>query len=158
MVAAANPGNDPVLEKEVRTLRKLMYAQGILSVNAVPDLIFERALREGWRSRVSVPLRTALAVSPLSASAWALLIKDDILDARMDELPRDIDERAKVFHFGASAGRVQQARSFLRVVAEIRFPEIVEALCAGVRQLPVLLGPLGGSVSRGFASRQAGQA
>src|SRR4029079_5551017 len=54
------------------------------------------------------------------------------------------------------AGAMQQARSFLRVVAEINLPKIVEALCAGVRQLPVLLGPLAGSVSRGFASRQAG--
>src|SRR5574342_579209 len=57
VVAAANPGNDPVLEKEVRARRKLMYAQGVLSLNAIPDLIFERALREGWRSQVSVPLR-----------------------------------------------------------------------------------------------------
>src|SRR5512143_464620 len=91
VVAAASPGNETVLEKEVRTLRKLMYGQGILSLNAIPDLIFERALREGWRSQVSAPLRTAVAVSPLSASAWALLVKDDILGARIDDLPRDFE-------------------------------------------------------------------
>ena len=91
VVAAAGPGADSAFEKEVRTLRKLMYAQGILSLNAVPDLIFERAVREGWRSRLSAPLRTAVAVSPLSASAWALLVKDDILDARIDELPGDFE-------------------------------------------------------------------
>ncbi len=91
VVAAAGPGSDAALEKEVRTLRKMMSAQGILSLNAVPDLIFERAVREGWRSRVSASLRTAMPVSSLSASAWALLLKDDIRDARMDEIPRDFD-------------------------------------------------------------------
>ncbi|MGE5247421.1 MAG: tetratricopeptide repeat protein [Verrucomicrobiota bacterium] len=90
VVAAAGPGNDAALEKEVRALRKLMYAQGILSINVIPDLIFERAVREGWRSGASASVRTVIPVSPLSASAWALLAKDDILAVRTDQLPRDV--------------------------------------------------------------------
>src|SRR5512139_3957385 len=86
VVAAAGPGNVASLEKEVRALRKLMYTRGILSVNAIPDLIFERAHREGWSNRAPASLRAVVAVSPLSASAWALLVKDDILDARIDDL------------------------------------------------------------------------
>ncbi len=91
VVAAAGPGNEGALDKEVRALRKRMYAQGILSLNAIPDLIFERALREGWRNRVSVSLRAVMPVSPLSAPAWAYLVRDDILQARMDDLPRDFE-------------------------------------------------------------------
>ncbi len=91
VVAAAAPGTVSGLETQVRALRKLMYAQGILSVNAVPDLIFERAVREGWRDRVTASLRTVTAVAPLSAPLWALLVKDDIVAARVDDLPHDLE-------------------------------------------------------------------
>lgn len=89
LVAAAGPGNDVLLEKEVRALRKLMYARGILSLDDIPDLIYERAVREGWRRDAAAAVRAAMPVSPLSASAWALLVKDDILAARTDQLARD---------------------------------------------------------------------
>lgn len=119
VVAAANPGNDAVLEKEVRTLRKLMYAQGILSLNAVPDLIFERAHREGWRTRVSAPIRTAMTVSPLSASAWALLVKDDILNTRVDDLPRDLEGLAGAMRqfMPATLGSAAWLASYLSAAA-----------------------------------------
>ncbi len=90
VVAAAVPGSVSDLEKQVRSLRKLMYAQGILSINAIPDLIFERAVGEGWRNRASVSLRAVTVVAPLSAPLWALLVKDDLVEARVDDLPRDI--------------------------------------------------------------------
>ncbi len=91
VVAAAGPSNADALEKEVKVLRKLMYTQGILSINAIPDRVFERAIREGWRDRVSGSLRVVTAVSPLSAPTWALLVKDDILQGRPDDLPRDLN-------------------------------------------------------------------
>lgn len=89
VVAAASPGNVASLEKEVRALRKAMYARGILSINAIPDLIFERAAREGWRDKASVSLRTVTAVAPLSAPSWAMLVKDDVIRAKFDALPGD---------------------------------------------------------------------
>lgn len=91
VVAAAAPGTVTDLEKQVRTLRKLMYAQGILSINAIPDLIFERAVREGWRKRASASLRIVTVVAPLSAPLWALLVEDDLLEARVDDLPHDFE-------------------------------------------------------------------
>ncbi len=91
VVAAAAPGSIPDLEKQVRALRKLMYAQGILSINAIPDLVFERAVREGWRNQVAGPLRIVTAVAPLSAPMWALLVKDDLTEARLDDVPRDFE-------------------------------------------------------------------
>ncbi|MGE5190795.1 MAG: hypothetical protein ACM3NF_12145, partial [Gemmatimonadota bacterium] len=90
VVAAAGPGNETALDREVRALRKLMYARGILSINAIPDLVFERAVREGWRNRAADSVRTAMPVSPLSASGWALLVKDDVLGVRTERLAGDV--------------------------------------------------------------------
>ena len=119
VVDAAGPGSDARLEKEVRALRKLMFAQGILSVNAIPDLIFERAAREGWRGDAADSIRAAMPVSPLSASAWALLVKDDILAARTDHLARDVGGLAGAMRQSAPAllGWVAWLASYLSAAA-----------------------------------------
>ncbi len=119
VVAAAGPRNIPEFEKEVRALRKLMYSQGILSINAIPDLVFERAQREGWRDRAPASIRTLTAVSPLSASAWAVLVKDDILKARLDDLPHDFEGLSGAVHAFAPAmlGYGAWAASYLSAAA-----------------------------------------
>ena len=49
MVDAAGPGTGEALEGEVRALRRALFENAILSMNAVPDRIFDRAVREGWK-------------------------------------------------------------------------------------------------------------
>src|SRR5512139_525472 len=65
--------------REVRSLRKVMFHHGILSLNAIPDLVFERAVREGWARRSSATLRETTRVAPLSVPLWAWLLRDDIV-------------------------------------------------------------------------------
>src|SRR5512141_987654 len=49
VVASAGPGKEEALEREVRALRAAMFDHAILSMNAVPDRIFDRSVREGWK-------------------------------------------------------------------------------------------------------------
>src|SRR3990170_2037708 len=51
VVEAAGPGKGEALEQEVRALRRAMFEHAILSMNTVPDRIFDRAAREGWKHR-----------------------------------------------------------------------------------------------------------
>src|SRR5512139_2295757 len=48
VVGAASSAPTEAFGREVRSLRKLMFDHGILSINAIPDLVFERAVKEGW--------------------------------------------------------------------------------------------------------------
>jgi len=83
VVAAAAPGNGRVLAEEVRALRKAMLARGIVSINALPDIVFRRAEREGWAGEAEPVLRALATVSALSVPLWAWLVKEDAVHLRI---------------------------------------------------------------------------
>ncbi len=91
VVDAAGPGKGEVLEQEVRSLRRAMFEHGILSINTVPDRIFERAAREGWRNRSYDSLRAVARVAPLSVTLWAWLAREDAVRFRLEEFLSDMD-------------------------------------------------------------------
>lgn len=91
MVEAAGPGRGEVLEREVRALRRAMFDHAILSMNAVPDRIFERAIREGWKRRSYESLRAVARVAPLSVPLWTWLAWEDAARFRLEEFLSDID-------------------------------------------------------------------
>src|SRR5512145_3399996 len=78
VVGAATPVPTEGFAREVRSLRKLMFDHGILSLNAVPDLVFERSAAEGWARKAYGPLRETTRVAPLSVPLWAWLIREDV--------------------------------------------------------------------------------
>jgi hypothetical protein len=87
---AAGRGKEKELANEVRRLRKRMYAHGILSINAIPDLVFRRAEQGGWEDGIVASFRVIAEVSPLSVQMWAWMVKEDILRLRMGELFSDL--------------------------------------------------------------------
>jgi tetratricopeptide (TPR) repeat protein len=91
VVEAAGPGRGEVLEREVRALRRAMFDHAILSMNAVPDRIFERAIREGWKRRSYESLRAVARVAPLSVPLWTWLAWEDAARFRLEEFLSDID-------------------------------------------------------------------
>lgn len=78
VVAEASPGREKALVGEVRSLHRAMLAHGILSINALPDLVFEKALAGKWRREAASVLRIVAPVSSLSVPMWAWLVKDDL--------------------------------------------------------------------------------
>lgn len=90
VVAAAGPGREEGLGREVRRLRILMHSHGALSLNAVPDRIFRRAREEGWLPEAGPSLRKVLPVSPFSSSLWAWLVREDLFRMRFKDLPGDL--------------------------------------------------------------------
>ncbi|MGZ8460888.1 MAG: hypothetical protein ACXWW2_10710, partial [Candidatus Deferrimicrobiaceae bacterium] len=91
VVEAAGPGKGEALEREVRALRLAMFDHTILSMNAVPDRIFDRAAREGWKRRSYESLRTVARVAPLSAPLWSWLAWEDAARFRLEEFLLDVD-------------------------------------------------------------------
>jgi len=91
VVEAAGPGTEKELVNEVRRLRKRMYAHGILSINAIPDRVFQRAGKEGWKDKIASRFRVIAEVSPLSVQMWAWMVKEDILRFRVEELVSDFE-------------------------------------------------------------------
>ncbi len=89
VVEATGPGKEKKLADEVRRLRKRMYSHGILSINAIPDLVFRRAEQEGWKDGVAASFRIIAEVSPLSVPMWAWMVKGDILRLRAGDLVSD---------------------------------------------------------------------
>ncbi|MBI5904448.1 MAG: tetratricopeptide repeat protein [Deltaproteobacteria bacterium] len=89
VVDAALPGKEETLEREVRSLRRLMFDHGILSINEIPDRIFERAAREGWKRRAGSVLRPVTRVAPYSVPLWAWLLREDIPDLALDRVLED---------------------------------------------------------------------
>ena len=89
VVEAAGPEKEKELAEEVRRLRKRMYSHGVLSINAIPNLVFHRAVREGWKNDIASSFRVIAEVSPLSAQMWAWMVKDDLLSFRFADLPVD---------------------------------------------------------------------
>jgi tetratricopeptide (TPR) repeat protein len=91
VVEVAGPGKGEALEREVRALRRAMFDHAILSMNAVPDRIFDRAAREGWKRRAYESLRTVARVAPLSVPLWAWLAREDAARFRIEEFLSDVD-------------------------------------------------------------------
>lgn len=115
VVAAAGPGKEVALSREVRLLRKAMHAAGILSLNGVADQVYGRSMREGWGQEAVSSLRVVSDVSALSVPMWAWLVKEDLSNARFDLLVRDFDSLAgSVRRFGpALLGYAAWLMSFL---------------------------------------------
>ncbi len=91
VVQAAGPGKEKELAGEVRRLRKRMYFHGILSINVIPDHVFRRADKEGWKDSLASTFREIAEVSPLSVQMWAWMAKEDILHLRLPELVSDFE-------------------------------------------------------------------
>jgi hypothetical protein len=85
VVEAAGPGKGEELEREVRALRRAMFENAILSMNAVPERIFDRAVREGWKRRSYESMRAVTRVAPLSVPLWSWLAWEDAARLRLDE-------------------------------------------------------------------------
>ncbi|MGE5284930.1 MAG: tetratricopeptide repeat protein [Actinomycetota bacterium] len=90
VVEAAGPGKEEALEREVLGLRRAMFDSAILSMNAVPDRIFERAAREGWKRGSYGSLRAVTRVAPLSAPLWSWLAREDAVRFRIEEFLSDV--------------------------------------------------------------------
>src|SRR6266542_913537 len=91
VVEAAGPGKGEALEREVRALRRAMFDHAILSMNAIPDRIFDRAAREGWKRRSYESLRAVVRVAPLSVPLWSWLAREDAVRFRLEEFLYDVD-------------------------------------------------------------------
>jgi len=91
VVESAGPGKGEALEREVRTLQRAMFDHSILSMNAVPDRIFDRAAREGWKRRSYESLRAVTRVAPLSVPLWSWLAWEDAARFRIEEFLSDVD-------------------------------------------------------------------
>jgi len=78
VVEAAGTGKAETLAVEVRSLRQLMFRHSVISLNALPDLVFERAAKEGWKQNASAAVRELAKVAPLSVPLWAWMIRDDL--------------------------------------------------------------------------------
>jgi len=85
VVEAAGPGKGEALEREVRALRRLMFDNAVLSINAVPDRIFDRAAREGWKRGAYESMRAVTRVAPLSVPLWSWLAWEDAARFRLEE-------------------------------------------------------------------------
>lgn len=119
LVDTAGPGREGVLATEVKALRRLMYKNGILSINDVPERVFERAVREGWSKRAVGSLRTAMEVAPLSVPGWLWLVKEDIAGFRPEELMRDLEGLSAACRLfpPAAAGAAAALASFFSAAA-----------------------------------------
>ncbi len=87
----AQPGLEEALEPEVQSLRKAMFDHAILSMNAIPDLIFERARQEGWNDQAGRVLRPVARVAPFSVPLWAWLIREDLATFSLARLTKDVE-------------------------------------------------------------------
>jgi len=68
-----------------------MFDHAILSMNAVPDRIFDRAAREGWKRQSHESLRAVARVAPLSVPLWSWLAWEDAARFRLEEFLFDVD-------------------------------------------------------------------
>jgi tetratricopeptide (TPR) repeat protein len=68
-----------------------MFDHTIVSINAVPDRIFDRAVREGWKRRSYESLRAVARVAPLSAPLWSWLAWEDAARFRLQEFLFDVE-------------------------------------------------------------------
>src|SRR5512141_97521 len=99
VVEAAGPGKGEALEREVRALQRAMFENAILSMNAVPDRIFDRAAREGWKRGTYESMRAVTRVAPLSVPLWSWLAWEGARRFRLEEF---------LFHIEGLWGAVRQ--------------------------------------------------
>ena len=99
LINMARPGNEEVLEREVQSLRKAMLDYSILSINEVPERIFEQARNEGWEGNAIDVLRPATRIAPFSAALWMQLIKEDFRTFSIGRLINDIEGFHKTLGF-----------------------------------------------------------
>ena len=99
VVEAAGPGKGEALEREVRALHRAMFDHAILSMNAVPDRIFDRAAREGWKRDSYESMRAVARVAPLSVPLWSWLAREDASRFRLEEF---------LFHVEGLSGALRQ--------------------------------------------------
>jgi tetratricopeptide (TPR) repeat protein len=88
---AATPVPTEAFRQEVRILRKRMFDHGIVSLNALPDLVFARARQDGWRRQAGGALREITRVAPLSVPLWAWLVREDLLRFAPDRFLADVE-------------------------------------------------------------------
>lgn len=119
VVAEAGPGREAEFARDVDLLRKKMLARGILSMNEIPDHIYERAARERWKRKADRSIRAVTSVSALSVPMWAWLVKEDILRLDATSLFDDVRNlAATVRWFGpALMGYVAWLVSYLSAAA-----------------------------------------
>jgi len=67
-----------------------MFERSILSINDVPDAIFDRAAREGWKRGLYESLRAVTRVAPLSAPLWYWLAREDAARFRFEVFLSDV--------------------------------------------------------------------
>ncbi len=91
VVEAAGPGKEKAVADAVRKLRIAMHSQGILSINAIPDLIFQRAAAEGWKKEAGPSLRAVKGIAPFSVPMWAWLVKEDVLTLNLESFLQDAE-------------------------------------------------------------------
>jgi len=91
LIDAEEPGKEEMLEPEVRALRKAMLDYSIVSLNDVPDRIYERALKDGWGDKAGGVLRPVTRVAPYSAALWAWLVKEDLATFGVARLVKDLE-------------------------------------------------------------------
>ena len=91
VVEAAGPGKGEALEREVRDLQRVMFDHAILSMNAVPDRIFDRAAREGWIRGSYESMRAMTRVAPLSVPLWSWLAWRDVARFRLEAFLFDVE-------------------------------------------------------------------
>jgi tetratricopeptide (TPR) repeat protein len=91
VIGAASPVSSEAFAREVRTLRERMFDHGILSMNALPDLVFERAAKEGWKRQAYGALRETTRVAPLSVPLWAWLVREDVVRFTPDRFLSDLE-------------------------------------------------------------------
>ena len=90
VVAAAGPGKGEAMEGEVRDLQRVMFDHAILSMNAVPDRVFDRAAREGWIRGSYESMRAMTRVAPLSVPLWSWLAWRDVARFRLEAFLFDV--------------------------------------------------------------------
>ena len=72
-----------------------MLDYSILSINEIPERIFEQARNEGWEGNASGVLRPTTRIAPFSATLWMQLIKEDFRMFRIGRLIQDIEGFSK---------------------------------------------------------------
>jgi len=142
LVEAARPGNEEAAEQKTRALRKAMIDYSIVSMNEVPDRIFERAQEEGWKEDAVGVMRPLTRIAPLSTALWAWLFKEDLSAFRIRHLFRDIEGFCKTFHWYSLALAGCLTWFFLCVTAAVSWFAVWVSASLLLRAQPALTADL----------------
>jgi hypothetical protein len=89
VVAAANGASVEAFQAEARELGRRMRRRGILSINALPDIVYAQAVQERWSDRATPHLRILTRVSPLSVPLWGILLRKDAASFNVEGVVED---------------------------------------------------------------------